>query len=495
MKLRSALIAGAALLAPMTAWAQAAGGDIFKFEPAANAALDRPGALANAWGDYDGDGDLDLVTGFKDGTVLLLENDKGVLTPVDRGLTLNGKDARGLAWGDYDGDGDLDLYVGVSATPRERNRLFRNDGPKGFVEVGEALGVSPPDASTRQVTWIDIDLDGDLDLFVAQRAAPNQLFINEGGRFTEAAAQWGLADPRKSVGACFFDADQDGDLDLFVANQAGDRDGFFRNVGGRYEDVAVELGVTPLQRPADEGSVGCTVADYDNDGDFDLFVAAYGVNRLYRNDGGRFVEVAQSLGVVGDEHHVAGAFADIDQDGWLDLYVTTFRTPNPNLPDKLYRNVGGRFVEALPANLNRAPADHGVQWADFDGDGDLDLALTHNDDKVGGGRLFKNVSPPPAQRNALLVEALDPTGKRVVPGAEVRAYDAKGKLLGARLMDTGGGYDSQSAQPVHIPTLSAGKVRLEATFLTPQGRRTVTLDKVDPKRWRGKVVKLRQPSN
>lgn len=464
-----------------------------QFERLPIPALDKPGALANAWADYDGDGDLDLATGFKDGSVILLRNDAGKLTPSGVPFDVGGRDARALAWGDYDADGDPDLYVGTSATPRHLNRLFRNDRGGRFAEVGADLGVSPADATTRQASWIDIDRDGDLDLFVAQRAAPNQLFRNEGGKFREVAAELGLADPRKSVGACFFDADQDGDLDVFVANQAGDRDGFFRNDNGRFTDVAETLGLTPLERPAADGSVGCAPGDYDNDGDFDLFVAAYGKNRLYRNDGGTFAEVAEAAGIVGEDHYVAGGWADVDQDGWLDLYVTTFRTPNPNLRDHLYRNQAGRFVDELPESLAVVPADHGVQWADLDGDGDLDLALTHNDDKVGGGRVYRNDSPDAAHRGALKVLALDTGGRSVVPGAEVRVRDAAGRLLGARLVDTGGGYDSQNAMSVHVPTGEARRLTVEVTYLTAQGRRAVTVRNVDPSRLAGKALRVRKP--
>lgn len=457
-------------------------------------AIEKPGALSNAWGDYDNDGDLDLATGFKDGSVVLLRNDGGQLRPS--GVTLDaGRDVRAVAWGDFDGDGDLDLYAGVSPNPRDRNRLFRNEGGGVFVEVGQAAGVSPPDASTRQTSWIDVDNDGDLDLFVAQRAGPNQLFRNDGGRFVDVAAQLGLADPRKTVGACWFDADRDGDLDLFVANQSGDRDGFFRNDGGTFVDVAEALGLTPLERPDADGSVGCSVADFDNDGDFDLFVAAYGKNRLHRNDGGAFTEIAESVGIVGYDHYVAGGWADVDQDGWQDLFVSTFRTPNPGLKDHLYRNRQGHFVDELPRSLVDAGADHGVQWADFDGDGDLDLAVTHNDDKVGGGRIYENRSPDPKHRGSILVAAKDPKGLFLTPGAEVRLFDGKGRLMGARLMDTGGGYNSQSAMPVHFATLGLRRVTVEVTFLTPTGRRSVTVRDVDPRRWVKSPLVVRQPQS
>src|SRR5438874_1081894 len=90
--------------------------------------------------------------------------------------------------------------------------------------------------------WADVDNDGDLDLFVAFRDAPNMLFRNDGGRFTSVGKELGLDDPRRTVGAVWFDFDGDGDLDLFTANQNGDANGLWRNDGSKFVDVARELG-------------------------------------------------------------------------------------------------------------------------------------------------------------------------------------------------------------------------------------------------------------
>ena len=140
---------------------------------------------------------------------------------------------------------------------------------------------------TRQVTWVDFDNDGRVDLFVAFRDAPNMLFRNEGNRFVDIAKDMGVDDPRKTVGAVWFDYNQDGRLDVFTANQDGTLNGFYRNDGNRFVDVAHDLGMDAFGRPATSGSNGPSVADYDNDGRLDLFVASYGENFLFHNEGRR----------------------------------------------------------------------------------------------------------------------------------------------------------------------------------------------------------------
>ena len=95
-----------------------------------------------------------------------------------------------------------------------------------------------PGADSRQANWVDYDNDGDLDLFSAQRSGTNRLFRNDGGKFTDVSEELGLADPRRTVGSCWFDMDEDGDLDVFQANQQADKDTLYRNDGGRFVDVA-----------------------------------------------------------------------------------------------------------------------------------------------------------------------------------------------------------------------------------------------------------------
>src|SRR5262245_45728095 len=186
------------------------------------------GGQPNAWADYDNDGDLDEFVGFRGRPNRLYRQDHGRFEDVAAAVGVaDSVETRAAAWGDFDGDGQLDLYVGfIDGTP---NKLYRNDGGgRHFTDVAASLGVNLAGV-TRQVSWIDYDNDGDLDLFVAFRDKPNRLFRNDGARFTDVTGDTGIGDPRKTVGAVWFDIDGDGDLDLFVANQNGDTNGLFRN--------------------------------------------------------------------------------------------------------------------------------------------------------------------------------------------------------------------------------------------------------------------------
>lgn len=451
-------------------------------------------ALSNAFADVDGDGDLDLAVSFTDGAVRLYLNQPGgwVDAGSRSGLPAGGPEVRGLSWGDFDGDGDPDLYAGVS--PEEgvaaRNLVFRNDGRGIFTEVGEELGLVLADADSRQANWIDYDGDGDLDLFSAQRSSRNRLFRNDGGRFTDVSEAARLDDPRRTVGACWFDMDQDGDPDLFLANQEGDTDALYRNDGGRFTDVAPDVGLHQPGRTPDEGGVGCTVGDYDNDGRLDLFVATYGNTLLYRNrDGGRFEEVAAEAGVQRRLHAVGASWGDVDNDGWLDLFVAAYDDTRSR--NHLFMNRGGRCTDALDPDSALLPSDHGVQWADFDRDGDLDLSLTETFPDEGRHRLFRNELSPDAAERSLQVQVADRAGRATQAGAEVRLYSADGRLLGTRLVPTGDGYGSQGDLPVHFGLATLAPLTVEVTFLTRTGRMQKRIEGVDPRQWTGSALVVR----
>lgn len=489
---KAAALAGAAL---MLAAAGPAGEPAFA--PVQPDLLGMPGSLSNAWADFDNDGDLDLAVSLKSGEIRLYRNDKAVLTSVGgaMGLPTAGQEYRALSWGDYDGDGWIDLLAGASA-PDKLTAVFHNRGGKAFVDVAAEIGLTLPGRSSRQNNWIDYDNDGDLDLYATDRIGANKLYRNDGGKFAQVFAGVGPTDARSTVGACWLDYDKDGDLDLFLANQSGKTDALWRNDGTAFVDVAPELGMENAGRAKDEGGVGCAVGDYDNDGNLDIFVPNYGHNTLWRGDGkGGFANTAQATGVGVDNHAVGAAWGDYDNDGYPDLAVMSYEgLPNQQTPkDSLFHNEGGKaFVNVLKPGGRLDAGDHGVVWVDYDRDGALDLSVTRGYSPVGGHFLFRNLLPKAASRQSLQVTVLDAKGRFTQQGAEVRVFGAGGKLLGAGQVSTGGGYGALGATPVHFGLPGASKVTVEVTFMSASGRKTQTLKNVDIRAHAGKTLIVRR---
>jgi hypothetical protein len=450
------------------------------------------GAQPNCWADFDGDGNLDLFVGFKAGLPnRLYQNNGGKFTEVASEFGVADlTDTRAASWGDFDSDGNIDLYVGFTRKSGLRNKLFRNDGKK-FVDIAPELGVDLI-GETRQVSWIDFDNDGRVDLFVAFRDAPNQLLRNEGNRFVDVAGDLGVADPRKTVGAVWFDYNQDGRLDLFTANQEGTLNGLFRNDGGRFVDVAHELGMDAYGRPAQYGSNGPSVVDVDNDGNLDLFVAGYGANFLYRSDGrGAFLNLAEEMGVMGGDQATPSAWGDYDNDGRPDLYVSSYILQPLNEHDHFFHHAGSHFSEVIPWQMLQNGATHGIQWADFDRNGALDLAMANNNPN-GHHYLWRNMLPPERAGRSLQVLVVDEHGRHTKAGSEVRIYSpGTRQLFGTRLVDTGGGYCSQNVLPVHFGLPVEGPVDVEVTSMGKSGRRITRVPNIDLGRSPRKVLTVK----
>ena len=329
----------------------------------------------------------------------------------------------GCAFLDYDGDARPDIYLlnghalGGPAADTETNALYRNTGDGRFVDVTATSGTGDRGYGVG-VTAGDYDNDGDLDLYLANYG-PNVLYRNEGdGRFTDVTGTLSVGDSLWGVGCAFLDYDLDGRLDLYVANYvdfslegsdrvlapyipggmtddrtvdyitayphpdnfSGSPDVLYRNAGAAgFTDVTRLAGV---YNPGGKG-MGMTCADYDNDGDTDVYVGNdMTPNFLYRNNGdGTFTDVALAAGVAynGDgkmESSMGVDFGDFDGDGYLDLVVPNFQGE----ASTLYRNSGrGYFTdESFVAGIGlptRAYVGWGTGFLDFDNDGDLDLFI------------------------------------------------------------------------------------------------------------------------
>lgn len=327
----------------------------------------------------------------------------------------------GLALFDYDNDNDVDIYLvngsdldAPDTTTDATNRLYRNDGTGHFTDVTETSGVGHQGYGVGACVG-DYDNDGWLDVYVTNFGA-NVLYRNNGdGTFSDRTAEAGVEISDWSAGCAFGDVDADGDLDLYVANYVnfsvethtpcrvkgilvycsprtydGVKDVFFRNNGnGTFTDDTQRAGFDNF---AARG-LGVTFADYDADGDSDLYVANDAdANFLYNNDGsGWFREQSQFAGVALSEHGLVEngmgvAFGDYDNDTWLDLVVTNFQ----HQTNTLYRNDAGEFFTdqtyaSGTGDVSLPYLAWGVNFFDFDQDGFQDLFIAN-------GHIHNNVT-------------------------------------------------------------------------------------------------------
>ncbi len=314
--------------------------------------------LSAAWGDYDNDGDADLfVTNSPEPYQLFRNNGDGTFTDVAAaaGLTSGGSGGKSTAWADIDDDGHLDLLVTIWGSP---NRLFHNQGNGTFVDIAGSAGVAHGSSASPCGVFCDYDADGDLDLYSCSvdTADPGRLFRNEGNlTFTDVSASSGLA-PIRAGAAIWADLDGDGDFDIYVSDAvAGAFTGYhYLNQGdGTFNDAGTSTGLRFLLESG-VTTRSASVADYDNDGHLDVYVTTTNSssgtippkNRLFHNDGtGHFAEVAVAEGVACTRWAEGSSWADYDDDGDLDLFVAN------DWPQacRLYRNdtVGRHRVKLL----------------------------------------------------------------------------------------------------------------------------------------------------
>lgn len=354
--------------------------------------------MGAAWGDYDGDGYLDLaVSGYN--TLLLLHNEHGTgrfalgpHLPCPAGFW------SGVAWGDYDHDRRLDLYA--------CNYVQYHENEADHSQFSQQIGTAVPYTLNPS----------------SYRPGRNALFHqNPDGSFSDVAAELGVQDPEgRSLGAIWHDFDNDGWLDLYVANDLSDN-AFFHNLAGHFEDISHPAWVADYR-----SAMGLAVGDFDRDGDDDLYITHWLAqeNALYENlwanlNGAsptparpaagapktyplRFVDIADQKGLGQIALPMVGwgtEFVDLDQDGWLDLVAvngSTLEADGPP-PKKLqpqeaflfwnHQAEGFYNLAGLQPGLSEKHVSRGLAAADFDNDGDLDFAIA---DLGEGVRLYRN---------------------------------------------------------------------------------------------------------
>ncbi len=376
-------------------------------------------AGGSVFDDFTGDGRPDIFTSSFDvvhGATLYVNRGDGRFEDRTEAAGLNDQVyALNVTRADYDNDGWLDVLLlrGGWEKPA-RLSLLRNKGSGVFEDVTVASGLGEPIA-TEAAAWGDYDDDGKLDLFVcgeyrlrpdsgeAHSSQPDprnhsRLYHNRGdGTFVDVAAQAGVQNDRWAKGSSWGDYDNDGRLDLFVSNMEGPAR-LYRNRGdGTFLDVAPELDVVGPPH-----GFTCTFWDYDSDGRLDILVGDYSSNlgevvadylglpvhsedhaHLYHNLGpDGFREVSRKAGLARPMPVMSLNAGDLDNDGDLDLHLGTgWMSLSGLVPDLMYANVDGRFEDVTDSTgTGHLQKGHGVSFADYDDDGDLDLFVV-----LGGG--------------------------------------------------------------------------------------------------------------
>lgn len=234
--------------------------------------------ITNLLTDFNNDGAMDIyIVNLLGSNVLLRGDINGNFTVVENaGIGNSGRGLSGV-WGDFNGDGYADLYVINDGA----NAMYKNNGDGTFTDVTAASGTASILRGFGGAIG-DYDNDGDFDIYVSNLGV-NQLFQNDGsGVFVDVAAAVGVDNPLNSRGVSFGDLDNDGDLDIFVVNANGANALFINDGSGAFGDSAVSAGVSDASR----NGQGTAIADLDNDGDLDIYVANFGQpNLLYLNDG------------------------------------------------------------------------------------------------------------------------------------------------------------------------------------------------------------------
>jgi hypothetical protein len=458
--------------------------------------------------DFDNDDDIDLMlTGYgSDGQLEYFRNEgDGTFTrrTKEAGLLglLGGLNA---IQGDYDNDGFVDAYVIRGAWLGQKGRhpdsLLHNNGDGTFTDRTFESGLAEVNYPNEKGVFFDYDADGDLDIYVGNEAnvdleAPSQLFRNEGdGTFTDVAKGAGVTNDRFVRGVAAGDYDGDGRPDLYVSN-LGQENRLYHNKGdGTFEDVAPKLGVTkPIK------SFPCWFFDFDNDGVLDIQVNAFGASPadlaaaalgfsfdaelpcLYRGDGkGGFQEIGKASGLTEPFSAMGSNFGDFDNDGFLDFVAGTGRPEARDLvPNKAYHNLRGKGYAdvTLPSGLGHLQKGHGVAFADFDFDGDLDVFCqmggAFRSDKFHNA-LFEN---PGFGSHWLAVRLEGKKSNRSAMGARIRAdiIEDGAKRSVYRWVGSGASFGASPLRQ-HIGLGHATKVELLDVFWPTTGKTQVFKD-------------------
>ena len=400
------------------------------------------------------------------------------------GLDDDALSSHGVAIGDYDADGFSDLFVTGYGIPQ----LWHNRGDGTFVAAGPPGGRD--DRWSTSAGWADVDADGLIDLYVARyvdwsfanhprclqadgrrdvcpprsfAGLADSLYRNLGdGTFADISREAGLREDGKGLGVLLADVDVDGDVDIYVANDTVDNFLYVNDGRGRFTERGLLAGVAYDDQGVPNGSMGVDLCDYNRDGLPDIWVTNYERETfaLYRNEGrGQFLHVSRRHG-IGDLGGLFVGFGtacrDFDADGELDIacadgHVIKYPDAAPRQQDALYLAFDGDRFRRLPGRAGsyfaRPHEGRGLAVADYDADGDLDVAITHAD---GPPALLENRFP--GATAAVVVELVGRRSNRDAVGARV---ELAGPVPVTAQVTGGGSYLSHHDRRIHLAAPAA----------------------------------------
>ena len=384
-------------------------------------------SLSVASCDYDNNGWPDLFVGHDDTPSALYRNDNGTFTNVTTGpIPTLLPSAHAAAWGDYDNDGWPDLVVACLVDASQPGTVLFHALGSGLHERVSSGPLATDTGRAVSVAWADYTGDGFLDLFVGRGAlvldVANSLYRNAGtaGFTRDNTVAW---PSRRTDQGTWADYDGDGDLDLFVVHAGQQGNTLYRNNAPGQLELVQGSGLEQLG-----DSVGAAWGDFDNDGNLDLVVISFSfsgpaANFFYHNNGdGTFTQITNGPVATDTGYFMSCSWVDFDNDSWLDLFITADPPGDPHgLKNRLYRNQGdGTFIRMTNGSLVTDTARFaGTSWLDFDNDGFPDVF-------IACGAIYEAQSAAFYHNNAnsnawIKVRCVGTVSNRSAIGATVRA--------------------------------------------------------------------------
>jgi hypothetical protein len=338
-----------------------------------------------AWGDYDNDGDLDiLLTGESSSLISKIYRNNGNNTFSEQtGIPLSGVRNGSSTWGDYDNDGDLDILI-TGNTPII-SKVYRNNGNNSFTEQTSIVLTGVHMSS---VAWGDYDNDNDIDILLtgADEGMPDfdpvsKIYRNNSNNSFAEQTQITLSGVQNSAVA-WSDYDNDGDLDILLTGSGISR--VYRNNGDNTFTIQTGIALTGISYSS------VAWGDYDNDGDLDILLR----NKVYRNNGNNTFTEQVGIVLTGFSSGY-GSWGDYDNDGDLDISFSGYCDGSGDIC-KIFRNEGNNtFSEQISIKLPSKYYNSPALWGDYDNDGDLDILLGY---KVYSNNTFMKAGNYPANK-------------------------------------------------------------------------------------------------